>query len=76
MVSKPLALAGLSVVIVTGLGIWGWSVDPEHASRWGFNIFFLLAFWGFVEIFQGGKMRDRGVMNWHRGVVAAVGPRS
>ena len=73
MVSKLLVLAGLSVLIVAGLGIWGWSVDPEHASRWAFIVFCLPAFWGFVELFQGGTRRDRGIMNWHRAVVAGAG---
>ena len=73
MISKPLILAALSVLIVAGLGLWGWSVDPEHPSRWAFSVFFLPAFWGFVELFQGGEGRDRGIMNWHRSVVAGVG---
>ena len=73
MISKPLALAGLSVLIVTSLGIWGWSVDPEHPSRWAFIVFFLPAFWGFVELCQGGMRRNRGIMKWHRLVVAGVG---
>ncbi len=72
-VSKPLALAGLSVLIVAGLGIWGWTVDPEHPSRWAFIVFSLPAFWGFVELCQGGTRRDRGIMQWHRLVVAGVG---
>ena len=68
----PLALAGLSVVVVASLGIWGWSVDPGHASRWAFIIFFLPAFWGFVELAQGGAKRER-IMKWHRYVVAGAG---
>ncbi len=72
MVSKSLILAGLSVLIVAGLGVWGWSVDPEHPSRWAFVVFFLPALWGFVELFQGGRRRET-IMNWHRYVFAGAG---
>ena len=60
-------------MIVAGLGLWGWSIDPEHPSRWAFMVFFLPAFWGFVEFFQGGRKRERWILNWHRIVVAGVG---
>ncbi len=72
MVPKPLTLAWLSLLVVAGLGVWGWSVDPEHASRWAFVVLFLPAFWGFVELFQGGRRRQR-IMNSHRSVVAGIG---
>ena len=61
------------MLIVAGLGLWGWSIDPEHPSRWAFMVFFLPAFWGFVEFFQGGRKRERWILNWHRIVVAGVG---
>ena len=72
MVSKSLLLAGLSVLTVAGLGVWGWSVDPEHPSQWAFVVFSLPALWGFVELFQGGRRRER-IMDWHRYVFACTG---
>ena len=78
MISKrvPLILAMLSVLLLAGLGIWGWSLDPEHAARWAGIALFLPAFWGFVELaqFRGGDPAVAGaIMNWHRRVIAWVG---
>ncbi len=52
--SNPLTLAWLSIVTALALGVWGWSIAPEQASRWAFIVFLLPAFWGFMEFFQGG----------------------
>ncbi len=70
--AKPLTLAWLSTVTVLALGVWGWSIAPEQASRWAFIVFLLPALWGFVEFFQGGTRRER-IMSFHRCVVAGTG---
>ena len=77
MISKPLTLASLSVLLVAGLGIWGWSLHPERAARWAFVMFALPALWGFIEL----AMRSRAdlaqreaaaILNWHRSVIAGA----
>ncbi len=78
MTSKriSLTLALLSVLVVAGLGVWGWSLDPEHAARWAGFALFLPALWGFIELAQfRGKDRvvAEAIMNWHRRVIAWVG---
>ena len=72
MFSKQLVLAGLSVLTVTLVGVWGWSVAPERSAHWAFLVLFLPAFWGLVEFLQGGQRKER-IMNFHRSVVAGLG---
>ena len=78
MISKSLTLAWLSVLLVAGLGIWGWSLDPDRAARWAFVIFALPALWGFIELAMFSRtdlaQREAGaILNWHRSVIAGVG---
>ena len=78
MISKriPLTLAMLFVLVVAGLGVWGWILDPEHAARWARVGFGLPVLWAFIELaqFRGESRRKAGaIMNWHRCVVAWVG---
>lgn len=72
---SPLILAMLSVLLVAGLGGWGWSLEPEHAAQWVGITFFLSAFWGLIELaqFRGDNpVVARAIMNWHRRVIAWV----
>lgn len=71
--ARPLFLALLSVLAVAGVGVWGWSVNPERPLRWVFVVFSLPLFWGMIEFLQGGSGRRGHIMNWHRLVVAALG---
>ncbi len=72
----PLTLATLSVLVVAGLGVLGWSLDPEHSARWAGMALLLPGLWGFIELAQF-RGEDRAaadaIMNWHRRVIAWVG---
>ena len=64
--------AWCSVLLLSAVGLWGWSVDPGHAARWVFVAGFVPLFWGYVEFAQGGDLRrERAtLMHWHRAVFA------
>ncbi len=78
MISKPsksATLPLLSVLLLAGLGVWGWSIDPDRPVKWASIVFFLPLLWGYVELMQGGtlgRQRD-ALMDWHRAVFAAAG---
>ncbi len=44
--SKPKTLAWCSVLLLTGVGLWGWTVDPGRPGRWLFVMLFVPALWG------------------------------
>ena len=73
--SKPKTLAWCSVLLLTGVGLWGWTVDPGRPGRWRFVMLFVPALWGYVEFAQGGGLRREraSIMNWHRIVFAWTG---
>jgi hypothetical protein len=67
----------MSVLVVAGLGVMGWVLEPEDWAQWTFRIIMLPALWGFLEIAQH-RGEDRGaageaIMNWHRLFIAGVG---
>jgi hypothetical protein len=72
---KPLTLAWLAVPMVVGLGIWGWSVEPDRPGRWMLVACVPLALWAFAELMQGGdRTREReAILDWHRSCVAWIG---
>ena len=79
MGSRPTSamFALVSVLVVAGLGVLGWFLEPESGANWAFRIFALPALWGFVEFAQH-RGEDRGsageaIMNWHRLLIAGVG---
>ena len=76
MVLKPLVLAWLSVLVVAGLGIWGWFLYPEYTSRWAFAVFVLPALLAFIELTFSWRtdLRDvSAIIDWHRYTIAWVG---
>lgn len=71
----PLLLAWLSVPVVVGLAVWGWSLQPERVIRWVFIACFSPALWAFAEIAQAGDRRPEreAILGWHRACVAWMG---
>ena len=73
----PVTLAMVSILVAAGLGALGWSLEPENAVHWARRMFGLPALWGFLEFAQyRGQDRSaaaRGVMRWHRLMVAGLG---
>ncbi len=73
----PVTLASVSVLVVAGLAVLGWFLEPENGAEWAFRIIMLPALWGFLEFAQH-RGEDRGsageaIMNWHRLLIAGVG---
>lgn len=71
----PKALASCAVLLLVGVALWGWTVDPGRPAQWLFVMLFVPALWGYVELAQGGqRSRERAVlMSWHRIVFAWAG---
>jgi hypothetical protein len=67
--------AWCSALLLSAVGLWGWSIDPGHPARWLFVACFVPLFWGYVEFAQGGDLRrERAtLMHWHRAVFAWSG---
>jgi hypothetical protein len=63
------------MLLVVGLGVWGWSLYPDRVGKWAFVVLFLPLLWGYVELMQGGTLgRERSaVLSWHRAVFAWTG---
>jgi len=72
---KPLTLAWLSVLVVVGLAVAGWSVEPDHLGRWVFIALFPPALWAFAELMQGGDpgREKEAILDWYRSCVAWIG---
>lgn len=75
LLRKPKTLTWCAVLLLTGVALWGWTVDPARPGRWLFIALFGPALWGYVEFAQGGeRRRERAViMDWHRIVFAWAG---
>ncbi len=72
-------LAGLtaaSMTLMAVLGVWGWAVGLDGASRRLLTGLGLLAVWGFVEWRvprqNAARANCAGVIRWHRAVFASV----
>jgi hypothetical protein len=67
--------AWCSMLLLSAVGLWGWSIDPGHSARWVFVACFVPLFWGYVEFAQGDDLRrERAtLMHWHRAVFAWSG---
>lgn len=76
-VSPPLAAVWLSMLLVAGLAVWGWSLRPEHAAQFAVRIFFLPTLWGFIELRMSSAdvswRSVREILRWHRSVFAWAG---
>ena len=71
-----LTLVMLSVLVVAGLAVLGWSLEPGRTARWARVALVLPVLWGFSEFlqFRGESPRKgQAIMNWHRRVIASVG---
>jgi hypothetical protein len=70
-------LATVSVLVVGGLSLWGWLLEPEKSAQWVRRAFMLPALWGFLEVAQH-RGEDHGaagaaIMRWHRLMIAGIG---
>jgi hypothetical protein len=50
------------MLLLVGVALWGWTVDPGRPAQWLFVMLFVPALWGYVELAQGGqRSRERAV---------------
>jgi hypothetical protein len=70
-----LLFAWVSLASLWGLGLWGWSLQPDRPGRWLFIASFAPALWAIAELAQGGDRgpAKRAILNWHRWLVAWLG---
>jgi hypothetical protein len=75
LLRTPKTLTWCAVLLLTGVALWGWTVDPARPGRWLFIALFVPALWGYVEFAQGGERRREraAIMDWHRIVFAWTG---
>jgi len=70
--SRSLVLAALSVPVVVGVALWGYSIAPDRIGRWLALAVIPPTLWAFCEATHAGDRRPERVamLDWHRRCIA------
>ena len=74
LLRTPKTLTWCAVLLLTGVALWGWTVDPARPGRWLFIALFVPALWGMSNSRRVASVAASGRPSWTGTASCSPGP--